>query len=73
MIGTQPEKQMERIARSTLLGWYYPGTWAPTRKVRRSLPKTKDGKRRGDKHAGVSKCARSYRARVMGFDLGPGV
>jgi len=63
---------MDRISRNTLLGWFYPGTWAPTRKQRRSLPKTKDGKRRGDKCASVSKSARSYRARVMGPDLGPG-
>lgn len=63
---------MDRISRNVLLSWYYPGTWAPTRKVRRSMPKTKDGKRRGDKCASVSKAARSYRARVMGMDLGAG-
>ena len=63
---------MDRISRNTLLGWYYPGTWAPTRKVRRSLPKTKDGTRRSDKHASVSKAARAYRAKIMGMDLGVG-
>lgn len=63
---------MDRISRNILLSWYYPGTWAPTRKVRRSLPKTKGGTRRSDKHASVSKAARSYRSRIMGMDLGPG-